>query len=96
MKGVRLPDGTPPRAPGEYAYMPYSMWELGPPPTFIGEGEWHAISPDGGIGAFGRDEKEKPAAHTITVHEDGSITASPSLVFPNDGWHGFLTRGEFS
>lgn len=35
-------------------------------------------------------------SHTITEHEDGSITASPSILVsgPNIGqWHGFLERG---
>lgn len=36
------------------------------------------------------------AGHSITEHEDGTITASPSILHtePNVGvWHGFLERG---
>lgn len=32
--------------------------------------------------------------HTVTEHEDGTITVEPSLVFSN-GWHGWLRRGVF-
>jgi hypothetical protein len=34
-------------------------------------------------------------AHTVTEHEDGTITVEPSLVMP-DGWHGWLRRGVFT
>lgn len=95
MIGKRLPDGQSPKNAGEYAYMPYALWEMGPPSSFLGDGEWHIIDPTGGIGAIGRDELGKPAAHTVTIHEDGTITCNPSLVMPG-GWHGFLIRGEFS
>lgn len=94
MRGRRLPDGTPPKRPGEYAYMPYnprSNW----PDVFLGPGEWHICDPTGGVGAVGRITFDRPAAHTVTIHEDGSITCSPSLVMPG-GWHGFLRSGEFS
>jgi hypothetical protein len=32
--------------------------------------------------------------HTVTEHEDGTITVEPSLVMHN-GWHGWLRHGEF-
>jgi hypothetical protein len=42
-------------------------------------------------------------AHTVTEHEDGTITVSPSILFVGmedaepgsefSGWHGFLERG---
>lgn len=32
--------------------------------------------------------------HTVTEHDDGTITVDPSLVMWN-GWHGWLRRGEF-
>jgi hypothetical protein len=67
------------------------MW----PDNFTGEGEWHIIDPTGGIGALGRTTTEKPAAHTVEIHEDGSITCSPSLVMPS-GWHGWLIKGVLS
>ena len=91
MKGTRLPDGTTPRDPCGYAWIPYSGWEH-KPSFFLGEGEWHLIDPTGGIGAAGRVTKAKPAAHTWVEHEDGSVTFNPSLVMPS-GWHGFLERG---
>ena len=34
--------------------------------------------------------------HTITEHEDGTITVSPSILFNEPGapgWHGYLERG---
>jgi len=95
VKATRLPDSTPPRQPGEYAYFPYSAWEH-KPSFFNGEGEWHIIDPTGGIGALGRTTTEKPvAAHTIEIHDDGSITCSPSLVMPS-GWHGWMRHGELT
>lgn len=94
MKGVRLPDGESPKNAGEYSWMPYSIWER-KPSFFIGEGEWYIIAPDGLIGAIGRITKDKPAAHTVQIHDDGSITCSPSLVMPS-GWHGWLIKGVFT
>lgn len=32
--------------------------------------------------------------HTVTEHDDGTITVEPSLVM-NNGWHGWLRRGVF-
>lgn len=94
MQGRRVLDGTKPKAPGEYAWMPYDGWEQ-KPPFFLGDGEWHVVDPTGGIGALGRMTSDQPAAHSIEIHEDGTITASPSLVMPS-GWHGWLRRGEFT
>lgn len=77
--------------------MPYAdgLW----PSTFIGEGEWHVVSPDGCCNALARVERVedvvKPANHTVVIHEDGSISASPSLVMTS-GWHGYLTNGVFT
>lgn len=33
--------------------------------------------------------------HTVTEHDDGSITVSPSILVSSghDSWHGFLERG---
>lgn len=93
MKGTRLPDGENPKNAGEYSYMPYSLW-YHKPSFFLGEGEWHIIAPDGKIGAIGRITNEHQAAHTVEIHDDGSITCSPSLVMPS-GWHGYLVKGEW-
>lgn len=86
--GRRLPNGSPARdfQPGDYAWEPYSMWEIPPPahPDFSGDGEWWLKAPDGCLNA-GRH-------HAVTVHPDGSASFSPSLVFTS-GWHGYLERG---
>ena len=48
-------------------------------------GEWYGMTP-AGICNLG--------AHEITEHEDGTISASPSiLVGPDNAWHGYLERG---
>ncbi len=93
MQGRRMQDGQKPQKPGDYAWMPYSGWDS-KPVVFIGEGEWHVMDPTGGMGAIGRITAKKPAAHTWVIHEDGSVTFSPSLVMPS-GWHGFLIAGVF-
>jgi hypothetical protein len=60
------------------------------PSFFLGEGEVHITRPDGrDRGVRTHDARE---AHTIEIHEDGSITVSPSFVMPL-GWHGWLRRG---
>ena len=40
-----------------------------------------------GVGGLGK--------HTITEHEDGTITVSPSILFESHKgtWHGYLERG---
>lgn len=53
------------------------------------EGGWWAVSPDGrGVGLKG---------HTVTEHEDRTITVSPSILVQGGGlpgsWHGYLERG---
>lgn len=92
MIGKRLPDGTKPRNAGEYAWMPYRLWER-KPSFFTGEGEWHICDPTGRVGAI-RERDGKPT-HTWVEQEDGSVTFTPSLVMPS-GWHGFLRRGVFT
>lgn len=55
-------------------------------------GWWEVTAPDGSMGSL------DPAVHTITEHEDGTITVTPSLDFSKrkpGGWHGYLTRGVF-
>lgn len=32
--------------------------------------------------------------HTVSEHEDGTITVEPSIVTPH--WHGYLRHGEWS
>lgn len=55
-------------------------------------GWWQVTTPDGHIGSL------NPDIHTITEHEDGTITASPSLDMSQrhpGGWHGWLRHGVF-
>lgn len=55
------------------------------------DGTWYACTPNGHIGNL--------AKHTVTEHEDGTITASPSIlvrygdVGGPEFWHGFLEHG---
>jgi len=93
-QGRRLFDGEQPETPGDYVWLPYSGWDW-KPSFFLGEGEWHVMDPTGGMGALGRTMIEKPSAHIWEVHNDGSVTFSPSLVMPS-GWHGFLIQGVFN
>jgi hypothetical protein len=56
------------------------------------DGVWYARAPKGHMGNL--------ANHTVTEHDDGTITVSPSILVTgggNDGeaevWHGYLERG---
>jgi hypothetical protein len=56
-------------------------------------GWWQVTCPDGTQGSL------NPEIHTVTEHEDGTITVHPSLDFskaPYFGWHGWLVRGVFT
>lgn len=49
---------------------------------------WWARCPSGDLGNL--------SGHTVHVHEDGSITVSPSILISsrtNGEWHGWLERG---
>lgn len=47
---------------------------------------WFACTPSGALGNL--------ANHTVTEHEDGTITVSPSILVTGAvSWHGFLERG---
>jgi hypothetical protein len=51
---------------------------------------WEVTAPDGHGGRL------DPSIHTITEHEDGTITVSPSIDFSKrvaGGFHGYLQRG---
>ena len=52
-------------------------------------GVWHARAPRGHLGNL--------ANHSVTEHEDGTITVSPSILITDgetrDQWHGFLEHG---
>lgn len=54
----------------------------------ISDGTWYGCTPNGHACSL--------AKHTVTEHEDGTITVSPSiLVSDNSGelWHGYLEHG---
>ena len=56
------------------------------------DGSWSVRPPGQHVGSV-RD-------HTVTEHDDGTITVSPSIRLPNlkgdgDAWHGYLERGEW-
>ena len=53
-------------------------------PGAMEDGVWYIRDPRGVIGAL--------RTHTVTEHDDGTITVSPSILDP-DGWHGYLERG---
>ena len=48
---------------------------------------WHICAPDGSACSL------NPKIHTVTEHEDGTITVRPSIV--TSTWHGWLTKGVF-
>ena len=55
-------------------------------------GDWFMCLPNGLFGTV------SPKVHTVTEHDDGSISVSPSILttVPGDAarsWHGFLERG---
>lgn len=51
------------------------------------KGWWELRDPNGALGRLG-------SGHTVTVHDDGTITVSPSILSPDPGgWHGWLERG---
>lgn len=53
---------------------------------------WQVIAPDGTQGTL------NPSVHSVTEHEDGTITVSPSIDFSQRKpglWHGWLERGRW-
>lgn len=100
MKGTRLPDaemGVP--GPG------WDAWEL------LEDGVRRIIAPAGAymkvrledrhwcwyVRAPNGDVATLREHHKIGEHDDGTISVSPSIMFPHGGeWHGFLVRGEWS
>ena len=85
MKGRRLAslDEFYQGQPGDYVKV--TSDEPGAAP---GHTVWYIRDPDGCVGQL-RD-------HTVTEHDDGTVTVSPSILDPKRrGWHGFLERGEW-
>lgn len=62
-------------------------------------GQWEVCTPNGRRGSL------DPADHTVTEHEDGTISVEPSLLIEpltrassgvvRPGWHGYLRFGTF-
>jgi hypothetical protein len=82
--GRRLADGVDVFAAGDYGRL-----EVGAERK---RWVWHARPPRGHVGSL--------ANHTVTEHEDGTITVAPSILIrstDDDGspivWHGHLERG---
>ncbi len=53
------------------------------------DGHWYGMTPNGHLAGL--------SAHTVTEHEDKSITVSPSILVGNNEnrnlWHGYLVAG---
>ncbi len=85
-QGRRLPDvaaGDPEN---------WQTWKDARPGDYIkvtgerdGRDAWYLKDPRGSVGAL--------RTHTVEEHDDGTITVSPSIDDPPNGWHGFLECG---
>ena len=75
-----------------------------PPDLAVGDywydtGSWHvacALWPDGDVSHITDFVIANLANHDVTEHEDGTITASPSILVTDStgrSWHGFLEHG---
>lgn len=71
--------------PGEYGHASEERAKLEDWPRLAW---WQICCPDGSVGTL------NPNVHTITEHEDGTITVSPSIV--SVSWHGWLKQGVWS
>jgi hypothetical protein len=101
MQGTRLPDVHRDRPAGWENWRrrgPEGMETVAPPGAYMKilreDTEetwcWYVRSPDGDIATLGFK------SHEVVEHPDGTITVSPSIVMPNNGWHGFLRAGVWS
>lgn len=97
MQGHRLPDVCRDSPEG------WDAWEragqtVAPPGAYMkvvkADGStwcWYVRAPNGDVASVGFKN------HTIVEHGDGTITVSPSLVFPHGGrYHGFLRQGAWT
>ena len=81
MQGRRLPDRNGLKLA---AFKPGDYGKV----TLDGEEHWYIRTPSGVLGNIDN--------HTVTEHEDGTITASPSILVTGNhepAWHGYLERG---
>lgn len=71
------------KAPHELLPGEYGKWNRGHLP--LGAGEWFAVPP-------GTDLVANLSSHSVSEHEDGTVTVSPSILVQNgkESWHGFL------
>ncbi len=67
----------------------YPFDQFRPGDFFKWDGRWFGITPN--------DHHCNLAKHTVTEHEDGTITVSPSIIVwakdHKEVWHGFLEKG---
>lgn len=87
MQGRRLPDAVF-GEPGD-GWDQWKLLELGSylkSTSGAGFIVWHITLPSGIQFTLGPN-------HKVTEHEDGTITASPSIYDAPEGWHGYLERG---
>lgn len=64
-------------------------------PAVLGKrtGWWEVTAPDGHVGSL------DPSLHTVTEHEDGTITVAPSIDMSKrhaGAYHGYLRKGEWT
>ena len=78
MKGRRYPDNTVAVKMGPGGYA-FQDWTHPP--------HWQIRDPLADIGSI------RPEHHQVEVHEDGTITVTPSIAGGNGPFHGFLTHG---
>lgn len=57
------------------------------------DGWWNVRPPKSGAGFLTGPRVDDPPGWTVTVHEDGTISAAPSI--DTGAWHGYLTCGEW-
>lgn len=62
------------------------LWFAPRPGTYWFDNSWWAATPNGLIAALSN--------HTVTEHEDGTITVFPSILCEGEtSWHGYLEGG---
>lgn len=103
MRGTRLPDvdRSTPEGWERWEQIKYGRAEMVVAPGSYmkvlredgGTWCWYLRSPAGDVCTIGW---QFGAAHQIVEHDDGTISVSPSIVFPNGGYHGFLRHGIWS
>jgi hypothetical protein len=89
MKGRRV--DADPNDPNQY---PFPRLEPGDYGKDV-HGVWHCCAPRD-TGEWYTNFHGCLRGHTVTEHEDGTITVSPSILITQPGvgiWHGFLERG---